>query len=256
VILSKQAGSFIQELPNFMMSLFSVLGILAAIMYNFILFLIQIVLICSMIIYALKLGKQAIGSFLPLLAVCMNLFVIKQSTLLGLEVTCSEGLAVGYILGFNLMQEFYGKEAARKTIWLTFFCTAAFMVLSQLHLLFVPNSFDNSQSHFVALFKFMPRLVIASLLCFLVVQFFDLTFFAYLKKRFQGKYLTSRIFTSLVVSQALDTVLFSFLGLYGIVEEIFHVMLFSFLIKVLVIIFSTPFITFAKRIVAREQVSV
>lgn len=223
---------------------------------NFFLLLTQIALLCSLILLTLKLGKEAMYSFLPLLAICMNLFVVKQITLFGLHITCSEGLAVGYLLGFNLMQEFFGKEAAKKSIVLTFFSSSAFILLSQLHLFFIPSTFDSSQVHFAALFPFLPRLLIASLISFLLTQLFDLTFFNYLKRKWKNKYLTSRISLSLILSQAIDTLLFSFLALYGVVEALFHVMLFSFLIKVSVIFFSTPFIRFAKRISGREQISV
>jgi len=223
---------------------------------NVFLLFVQIILVCSLTLFALKLGKEALSSFLPLLAICMNLFVVKQITLFGLQITCSEGLAVGYLLGFNLMQEFFGKEAAKKIIWLTFLSSTTFILLSQLHLLFVPNSFDSSQNHFAALFPLLPRLLIASLLSFLVVQLIDLTFFTYLKKRWRNKHLTSRISISLLLSQALDTLLFSFLALYGVVESLFHVIFFSFFIKVVVIFFSTPCATIAKRISGREQISI
>ncbi|EPJ31118.1 putative integral membrane family protein, partial [Chlamydia psittaci 06-1683] len=53
---------------------------------------------------------------------------------------------------------------------------------------------------------------------------------------------------SLVSSQIIDTLLFSFLGLYGIVANITHVILFSLITKMCVIAVSVPVAVFGKRL--------
>jgi uncharacterized integral membrane protein (TIGR00697 family) len=98
----------------------------------------------------------------------------------------------------------------------------------------------------------MPRLIFASLFSFLAVQLIDLSFFGFLREKTSGKYLTGRITLALILSQTLDTLLFSFLGLYGIVAHISHIILFSLAIKGVVILLSTPFIYLSKRVVKHE----
>lgn len=188
-------------------------------------------------------------AWLALLSIAMNLFVLKQITLFGLSVTSSDALAVGYLLGLNLIQEFFGSKSARQTIWISLFISISFVLLSQIHLAYAPNQYDVTQAHFSSLLTPMPRIIIASLITSLIVQLIDLSFFGFLRKKTEGRYLTGRITLALILSQSLDTVLFSFLGLYGIVENTLHIMILSLTIKGVVILFSTPFVFLSKRVV-------
>ncbi len=198
-------------------------------------------------LFALRMGREFLFAWLALLAVAMNLFVSKQINLLGLSITCADAPAVGYLLGLNLIQEFYGREAARKMIWLAFFISFGFLLLSQLHLIYIPSDHDTTQLHFKSLLTPLLRITSASLLTFFAVQFFDLRFFSYLRDKTRGKHLATRILTSLMLAEILDTLLFSFLGLYGTVPAIWEIIIFSLLAKWLIILFSTPFISFARK---------
>lgn len=198
---------------------------------------------------ALRAGKETLRMWLILLAIGMNLFVLKQITLFGLHVTCSDTLAVGYLLGLNLIQEFFGREEALKTIWITCLATVAFLFLSCMTLLYQPSLYDRSHPLFIQLFLPQLRLVTASLVTFLLVQVCDLRLFAHLRACTQGRFLALRTTCSLLCSQTLDTVLFSFLGLYGMVPSVCHIILFSLLVKWIVIMLSIPYVAFSRRVV-------
>lgn len=205
-----------------------------------------------MTIVALK-GKQAlIIAWLSLLAIAMNLFVLKQINLFGLHVTASDALAVGYLLGLNVMQEFFGKKSARQAIWISFFISASFVLLSKIHLAYLPNDFDFSQAHFSSLFAPMPRIIAASLFSFLIVQLIDLEFFGFLRNKTSGKYLALRTTLSLSLAQIMDTLLFSFLGLYGIVGNIVHILFLSLAVKGVVILLTIPFVSLSKKVIRYE----
>lgn len=219
---------------------------------NALILVLHITLVSGLSLLALRLGKELMIAWLSLLAVAMNLFVLKQITLFGLSVTPSDPLGVGYLLGLNLIQEFFGRKIARKIVWISLFVSCGFVLLSQVQLAYIPNRYDLAHPHFSFLLTPMPRLMIASLLSFLLVQMCDLTFFGFLRKKTSGKYLTGRTTLALILSQTLDTILFSFLGLFGLVENIGHIILFSLAVKGTVILFSTPFVYFSKRIIPHE----
>lgn len=212
----------------------------------------HIFLVSALTLFFLRQGKEASIAYLAVLGIAANLFVHKQIDLFGLSVTCSDALAVGYLLGANLIQEFFGRKTAKKTIGISLFLSAAFVMLSFIHLAYQPNIHDTTHSHFVLLLKPMPRIMIASVLSFLIVQFLDLSFFSYLRSKTEGRFLTGRVFLSAVLAHGLDTILFSFLGLYGIVHDITTVMLFSFLVKMAVVLVSTPFVMLSKRMIRAE----
>jgi queuosine precursor transporter len=223
---------------------------------NFFILCLHITVICGMTLAALRTGLEMMIAWLCLLSVAMNLFVLKQITLFGLSVTASDALAVGYLLGLNLIQEFFGRSLARKCMWISLFISCGFLFLSQIHLLYMPNQFDLVHSHSVVLFRPMPRIILASLVSFLTVQIFDLAFFGFLKKKMEGKYLLARTASALFLSQTLDTCLFSYLALYGSVASVSHVIYVSIAMKGLVILLSTPFVALAKQIMKKSYVQV
>lgn len=216
---------------------------------NLAILLLHIVTVCTLTLFFLRLGKEGIVAWAAFTAVTANLFVHKQISLFGLTVTCSDALAVGYLLASNLIQEFFGRECAKRTIWISFLLSLSFGILSILHLAYTPSLADTTHSHFEFLLKPLPRMIGASLFSFLIVQLLDLSFFAYIRKKMEGRHLSLRLALSAVLAHGLDSVLFSYLGLYGIVFSIGHVILFSFAIKCLVLVIAIPFLSFSKRMV-------
>lgn len=210
------------------------------------LFFAQILLIVGFSLGALRLGKAALICWVSVLALIANLFVLKQINLFGFDVTASDAFAIGSLLGLNFLQEYFDREDADKAIWVCFFFMVFFTAVSQLHLLYSPSVYDATQPAFQAILSHSPRLLVASMSVFFIVQQIDIRFFAFLKKNLPRAGFALRAAISLCLSQLLDTVLFSFAGLYGIVASVLDVILVSFGIKLIAIICSTSFVRWAK----------
>ncbi len=219
---------------------------------NELIFVVHILLVVVLSFGALRLGQQALIVMAALMAVLANFFVLKQMLLFGWNITCSDVFAVGITLNLNLLQEYFGKESARQTIWLCFFSMLFFGLMSQLHLMYSPSLEDSSHLHYLALLSPTPRLLIASLISFFLVQQVDIRFFALLKDKFPRWSWNKRNLIALFNSQLLDTLLFSVLGLYGLVSSILDIIIFSFLIKMVIILSMTFFAQFSKRFVRHE----
>ena len=189
----------------------------------------------------LRVGERALNAWLSVLAISMNVLILKQIHLFGLDVTATDSLAVGYMLGLNLLQENFGKPAARKHVGIAFLCGTGFTIFSQLHLAFESNTYDYMQEHYQMVLGTLPRIVGASFISFVTVQLLDINFFEWLRTKFGRHHLTFRIFLSLILSQVLDTLIFSYLGLYGMVEKISHIILLSLILKVIIIFLSLPY---------------
>jgi uncharacterized integral membrane protein (TIGR00697 family) len=213
---------------------------------NEILFFTQIIIIIVFALGALKLGKGALTAWVAIQALVANLFVLKQITLFGFDVTASDAYIIGSLLGLNLLQEYFDKEEARKATWICFFFMIFFTIVSQLHLLYIPSSYDTSNPSFSTILSVSPRLMVASMSVFLIVQQFDIRFFAFLKKIIPSVSFAWRSTIALVSSQLIDTILFSFAGLYGIVASVIDIIVISFAVKVAVIFCFSTFIRWAK----------
>lgn len=213
---------------------------------NEFIFFVQVFVIIGFALGALRLGKEALVAWVAIQALIANLFVLKQMTLFGLDVTASDAFMIGSLLGLNFLQEYFSREEANRAARICLFFLVFFVFISQLHLLYQPNSYDMTQAAFMTLLAPSPRLFLASLSVFFIVQQVDVRFFGFLKRVFPQLNFSWRAGITLVVSQFLDTILFSFAGLYGIVVSIVDIIFVSFLIKFLVIFCFTSCIKWAK----------
>lgn len=217
------------------------------------LFFIHIAVVLVFALGALKLGKEALLAWTCIQALLANLFVLKQIQFFSLTVTCSDVYAVGGILGLNLLQEYFGQDSAKKATRSCLYSMLFFAAMAKMHLLYTPSSFDTTHSSYYAILSAAPRILFASLSVFFVVQQIDIRLFSWIKTRFPKLSLPIRNAISLFATQLLDTILFSFVGLYGLVDNVFHIIVVSFIVKVAVILSSIPLTAFSKKFVSQSK---
>lgn len=211
----------------------------------------NLIFLSSTIIVALfSLGcvkmKPLLIAWIALLGVLSNLFVLKEIQLFGLHATASDVFAVGSLLGLNLLREHYDINACKQAIGISFVCMFFFMLMSQIHLLYIPSEFDQRHDAYFAILAPNFRLTSASLAVFFSVQIFDVAFYSHLvRKWFKSFYMRSMC--SLIVSQTLDTILFTFLGLHGLVDNLGEIIIISLIIKIIAITCMSPFTMLSKR---------
>lgn len=215
---------------------------------NELIFLCHSLFLVGSILVAVRIGKAALSLIIALFFIIANLFVTKQITLFGYMVTAADAYAIGGIFALNILQEFYGKKAASKQIILNTLAQLLFVSVSMIHLAYIPSEHDTAHPGFMSILSQTPRIFFVSLFVFFLVQKLDVEFFSVLRKRLFPKSLGASIAFSLLVSQFIDTVLFSFLALYGIVHNITHIIFVSFLIKAFALCLMVPFANFTKKI--------
>ena len=214
-------------------------------------------------------------------AILANLFVTKQIVLFGFIATASDALAVGCTLGLNLLQEYYGKAQAQKAVIVSFLCLVVYTILSALHVLYVPAPSDITQTCFTTILSGMPRIIAASLTAYFIVQNLDCWLYGKLKEKFNkppknshkplapseipeefiiegsaknGFNFTLKNYISVSITQLLDTVLFTFLGLYKLSPQfdslnvMYQIIFVSYTIKIATILVSAPILTILKKI--------
>lgn len=213
---------------------------------NELIFLAYVAIVTSSSLLALRAGKEALVALVSVQWVLANLFVTKQIMLFGLNATASDALAVGASLGLNLIQEYFGRQLAKKTIFIAFGVTLFYTTLSWLQVLYCPSSLDKTHEHFCALLNPMPRIIIASMAVYLLVQLLDYALYGFLKKNGSRIPQLVRNYISVGTTQCVDTVLFSFLGLYGIVNNIGEIIIISYSVKLLILLLAAPFLALSR----------
>lgn len=208
---------------------------------------------------ALQLGKEALIGLVCTQVILANLFVAKEIILCGFRATASDSLAIGITLCLNLLQEYYSLEVARKAIWISFFCALVYVACSILHVAYIPSPTDTCASHYAIILSPMPRIITASLFVYLLVQYLDSAIYKLLLSKFKHKFFIARNYISISISQFIDTVLFSFLGLWGLnasfskIQTILEIIFVSYIIKLIAIFISAPLLSLTKKIITLEK---
>jgi queuosine precursor transporter len=220
-------------------------------------FIVQALVSLLLALCAFRFGRTWLVALIAVNVVMMNVFVMKQMTLFGLAVTGGNVLYATIFLSTDLLAEHFGKKEALRAVRIGFFASVVFVVMTQFVLMYVPNSYDFAQGAFETLFTLTPRIVIASMIAYLISQHLDVYLFEWIKEKTKGRFLWLRNNASTWISQAVDTVLFTVLGLYQIEvggvmygvlggEVLWEAILFTYIIKVVIAAIDTPFIYLSK----------
>lgn len=189
------------------------------------------ILIALFAIAGVRLGRGALTAFIAVCWVLGNLFVIKEATIFGLEVVTSDGFAIGANIGVTLIHRYYGDKAAKNSILIGAYAAFFFLLMSHIHLLYIPNMYDATHPFFYAILGRMTRIVLASF--FVSVLSFNLNLFLFdkISQKLGDSFFGVASFLSMSTSQFVDTALFAFCALYGNVHSVTQVIFFSTLVK-------------------------
>ncbi len=211
---------------------------------NEMIFFTHILLLFGAIVLAKRFGKEALAVIISLQVVLANLFVTKQITLFGLDVTPTDAYMIGSLVGMNVLQEYFGKESAKKVLSINTFILVFFMFVSVIQIAYKPSLYDSFHPAFFSILSMSPRIFLSSILTFYISQKIDVELFSFFRKKFS---LPFAMTFSLVISQGTDTILFSYLALYGIVHSIASIIFMSYSIKLITLFSMAPLTTLIKR---------
>lgn len=202
----------------------------------------QILLSILFLLGATRMGREALIVTIILQPLMANLFVLKQINLFGFSLTASNTYLIAASYGLNLLQEFYGKSFLQKTIVLSLLTQLLFGLMGQMTLFYLPNGSDLAHGAYHQLFDLQPRIFLASLFAYFVVQQLDVSLFSWIRERMVWMPFALRSGFSVCAAQLIDTLLFGFLGLYGVVPHLSHIILMGMIMKGLVTLTMAPFV--------------
>jgi uncharacterized integral membrane protein (TIGR00697 family) len=220
--------------------------------------LLHTALVSSGVLFATYLGVEALATVIVSYCLFANIFVLKTITLCGLTATAADAFTIGATLGLNMLQEYYGKEPTRRTLIANMLVLGIYLFMVLIHLWYAPALADTTHGLYCALLYPIPRIVIASVAVYFCAQQIDYRLYGFLQGHLStltassgfapSSWLVIRNYGSIIVSQLFDTVAFSFLGLYGLVDNIGSIILVSYTVKLLALFLSTPFLILSRRI--------
>ncbi len=202
-------------------------------------------------------GRVGLFVWIPIATIVANLQVLKTVEIFGLTATLGNIVYASTFLVTDILGENYGKRDARRAVGFGFVSLISLVILMNLALLFEPDTTDFAQPHLEALFTILPRITGASLFAYLVSQYHDVWAYQFWRNRFPGRrtiWLRNNLST--VVSQLIDSALFSFLAFLGVfeLEIVIEIALTTYLFKLIVAVADTPLVYLASAWHSSERV--
>jgi len=157
-------------------------------------------------------------------------------------------LYASLFLATDMIAENYKKKYAYKAIWFGFGSQICLLILGILINLAKSDPASNIANALNVIFSFTPRLVIGSLVAYLVSQNFDVWFFHKIKNLTKGKYPALRNILSTLISQLIDSFLVFSIAFYGVLDNWLAVMISTYAIKMIVAICDTPFFLVSRKL--------
>jgi len=213
---------------------------------NEVIFIVQILITLGAVLAASRLGEYALVSVMCLFVIIANMFVTQTILLFGATATSTDAFMVSLSLAVLLLQKQYGEVQARRAILISFIGLFLFTLLSIIHLWYVPAPTDIMHAAFVLLLTPVPRILIASALAYGSAQLVNIWLFRLLHKAMGNRWLMLQTYGAVTCSQILDTLLFTILGLYGVVAHLTSVAFVSMVIKMVTVLVSAPLFKLAQ----------
>jgi uncharacterized integral membrane protein (TIGR00697 family) len=153
---------------------------------------------------------------------------------------------IAYPLTFlftDVISELYGRRIASRVVWVGFGANLLMVVLVFGGKLLPPAPFWEGQPAYESILGVVPRIVLASMIAYLISQQHDVFAFHFWRQKTKARFLWLRNNASTIVSQGIDTGLFITIAFWGIVptEILINMLLTQYVIKLAIAVCDTPF---------------
>ena len=207
-------------------------------------------------------GKNGLLAFNVLATLLANIEVLLLVKAFGVEMTLGNVMFASTFLITDIMSENHSRKDANRAVVISTFCSLVFIAISQMWLLYTPGENDWASGAFHTIFSSTPRIVCASLLVYLISQLTDVWLYhkwwEWCRKRFgvEKKGLWIRNNGSTLVSQLLNTLLYTFFAFYGTydIKTLMSIFISSYIIYFITSLLDTPFVYWCRNIHEKHNI--
>ena len=211
---------------------------------------------CTLLLYRL-FGKAGLQIAIATAIILANLQGPKLTMIFGLQTSLGVIFYSSIFFATDVLSENYGKAAANKAVRMGFAVSVIVLLMLSLALLYLPSNkpgtaeFSASiHNAFSTIVNFTPRFIFGSLLAYYISQHFDVWAFHKIKSITGGRWLWLRNNLSTASSQVVDTLIYSLVTWWGIVDLRTALALGAakYIFKLAIAMIDTVFIYWARRL--------
>ena len=220
-----------------------------------------LVLYGSVLLWFALFGTSGLMGFTVFATIAANIEVLILVQAFGMEMTLGNILFATTFLVTDILSEIAGKKQAQQAVWIGIAANVLFVVVSQSWLMYIPSAEDWVTPSMRSIFSNTPRLMLASLAVYAIVQVFDVwlshTWWD-LTQRLSGDrrgYLWVRNNGSTLISQLLNAILYTAFAFYGMydIPTLVSIVLSSYVIFIFTSLLDTPIVYWARLIHEKKQ---
>ena len=226
-------------------------------MPNELLLIITVILFYGGVLLFYRLfGLKGLYVWTAVATITANIEVLILVDAFGMEQTLGNVMFASSFLVTDIISENIGKKEAQSAVNMGIAVLIAFVVISQVWLLFTPSSNDWAMDSMQTIFSNTPRLMIASLVVYAISQRFDVWLYHkwwnFTKKKSGSSktFLWVRNNGSTLISQLINAVLYNlaaFAGTYD-AKTLVNIMIATYVIYIFTSLLDTPAVYIARRI--------
>ena len=185
------------------------------------LILMTVILYASVVLFYRFFNVQGLYCWTVLATISANIEVLILVDAFGMEQTLGNILFASTFLVTDILSEIAGRKEATKAVNIGIITSLMFIIISQSWLLYTPNANDWAFPHIQAIFSNTPRVMLAGLIVYAIVQRFDVWLYHrwwQWSDKLSGdsrRFLWLRNNGSTLISQLLNTLLFTFGAFWG-----------------------------------------
>ncbi len=213
---------------------------------NLLLLFVEIIVYVGVLLLLNKfVKKEGVVVWIARASILANIQTCKSVDLLGMSATLGTVLFASNFLATDILNELYGKESAKKGVYIGAIAIIISILIQQMTLFFIPNNFDYANESMQILFGLNLRISLSSLFMYIVSNYADVILYDKLKKLklWQKNNLCT------ILCNCLENFGFIFLAFVGImsIEELLIVALSTSVIETIIAVCDTPFLYLAKK---------
>lgn len=207
-------------------------------------------------------GKAGLYAITAIATITANIEALIMVYAFGMEQTLGNVFFAVTFLVTDILSENEGKKEANKAVLIGVFTSVFFMIITQSWMMYIPSEQDWVMPSISTVFSNTPRMMISSLVVYAISQLVDVQLYhAWWKftEKISGdkkKFLWLRNNGSTLISQVLNTCLFTLFAFWGVYDAatLISIMLSSYVIFIVTSLCDTPAIYLSRKIKsAREK---
>lgn len=217
---------------------------------NILLGFVNILVIFTLVVLIDKLfKKEGLIVWVSIATIIANLTVCKMIDILSFTTSLGNVAFASTFLATDIISEKYGKDIAKKAVYLSIFAQIAFLITTQLSLVFIPSSEDIVQESMKTLFSINIRTSVASMVMFFIANMLDIYIYNKLKDKYPKK-LWFRNNVSTIMCNCVENYFFNFFAFVGIFSlgTILSIATTTTIFEIIIALCDTPFLYISKRV--------